>query len=73
MSQILLYNIKKWRKRMGVYTEKNKDGWICSFDTKTHRCIGCMLATGDDVEYYKKHYKEWIGQLDPQYEKSKGA
>ena len=58
-------------KEMGVYTGRNKDGWICSFDTKTHRSVGCMLATGDDIEYYNKHCKEWIGQLDPQYEKIK--
>lgn len=55
---------------MGVYTGRNKVGWICSFDTETHKCVGAMLATGDDIDYYNKHYKEWIGQLDPAYERT---
>lgn len=52
------------------YTAINKDGMLCTYDGETHKCIGVMFALGCDPEYYKTHIKEWIGQLDPKYEKS---
>lgn len=52
-----------------VYIARNKVGWICGYDRETHRCIDAILSTGDDIDYYNKHYDEWIGQLDPAYEK----
>ena len=55
---------------MGVYTGRTKDGWPCTYDEETHRVSGVMLATGDDIDYYNKHYNEWIGQLDSTYEKN---
>ena len=55
---------------MGIYTGRTKDGWPCSYDEDTHRVSDVMLATGDDIDYYNKHYKEWIGQLDPAYERT---
>ena len=56
---------------MEIYTGRNEDGWICSYDKKTHKCVGAMLSTGDDIEFYKKNIKKWIGQIDPKYKDEK--
>lgn len=53
-----------------TYTGRNKDGFVCSYDCNTHKCVGVMLATGDDVELYKQKHDEYIGQLDPKFEKN---
>lgn len=47
---------------------RNKEGFVCSYDANTHKCVGVMLSTGDNVELYKQKHDEWIGQLDPKFE-----
>lgn len=51
-----------------IYMSRNKDGFVCSYDSATHKCVGVILSTGDDIELYKKKHDEWIGQLDPKFE-----
>lgn len=50
------------------YMGRNKDGFVCSYDAITHKCVGVILSTGDDVELYEQKHDEWIGQLDPKFE-----
>ena len=57
-------------KEYNFYFARNKDGFLCSYDKKTHRCIGVMLSTGDNIEIYNKHHDSYIGQLDPNYDSS---
>lgn len=52
------------------YLSQNKDGFVCSYDSTTHRCVGVILSTGDNVELYEKKHDEYIDQLDPKYETS---
>ena len=51
-----------------VYIARNKDGWLCGYDVKTHRCIDVILATGDNIEIYKRNKSKWLGEIDPKYE-----
>lgn len=51
-----------------TYISRNKDGYPCVYDNKTHKCVSAILSTGDNVEYFKAHYGEWIGQIEPKYE-----
>ncbi len=51
-----------------IYLANNKEGHLCGYDAKTHRCVDVPLYTGCDVEYVRQHEKEWLGQLDPKYE-----
>lgn len=53
-----------------IYTALNKEGFLCSYDSETHRCVGVMLAMGNDIELYNQKHNEWIGQLDPKFEQS---
>ena len=49
------------------YLGRNDDGFICTYDAETHRCVDVMISTGDDIELYKTRHDEYIGQLDPNY------
>ncbi len=51
------------------YISRNKDGFACTYDSETHLCVGVILSMGDDIDLYNKKHDEYIGQLDPQYEK----
>ena len=51
-----------------IYTSRNKDGFLCSYDAETHKCVGVMLSMGDNVEFYKEKHDEYIGQIDPKFE-----
>lgn len=50
------------------YFARNKDGYVCAYDSKTHKCVDIIVSTGDDIDYYEQHKEEWIGQVDPEYE-----
>lgn len=50
------------------YFARNKDGFVCSYDSETHKCVGVILSTGDDIELYNRKHDEYIGQIDPKYE-----
>ena len=56
------------RAKTETYMARNKDGFVCSYDKSTHRCVGVILSMGDDVELYREKHDEYIGQLDPKYE-----
>lgn len=50
------------------YLARNAEGYLCAYDTKTHRCLEATISMGDNVDYILKHEQEWIGTLDPKYE-----
>lgn len=48
------------------YTSVNKNGYLCAYDSATHKCISIMLATGMNIERYNQECKRFIGKIDPQ-------
>lgn len=56
------------KNKSKIYTARNKDGFLCSYDTESHKCVGVMLSMGDNVELYKEKHDEYIGQIDPKFE-----
>lgn len=56
------------KSKSKIYTARNKDGFLCSYDAETHKCVGVMLSMGDNVELYKEKHDEYIGQIDPKFE-----
>lgn len=53
------------------YTSVNKNGYLCAYDSATHKCISIMLASGMNIERYNQECKRFIGKIDPQYKKYK--
>ena len=51
------------------YTSLNENGYLCTYDSVTHKCIGILLATVMDIEKYNQECKENIGKIDPKYSK----
>ncbi|MEE1049769.1 MAG: hypothetical protein U0M60_20405 [Clostridia bacterium] len=49
-----------------IYLAYNKDGFLCAFDSNTHKCIGIITATGDKL-LSKEEEKAIIGTLDPKF------
>lgn len=56
------------KNKSKIYTARNKDGFLCSYDAESHKCVGVMLSMGDNVELYKEKHDEYIGQIDPKFE-----
>lgn len=61
--------MKKAQKSQQIYLSRNSDGFVCSYNSNTHRCVGVILAMGDNVELYEKNHEKYIGELDPKYNK----
>lgn len=62
----MIMNTKQKNK---TYISRNKDGFACCYDSETHKCVGVILSMGDNVELYKEKHDEYIGQIDPKFEK----
>ncbi|MGN1418105.1 MAG: hypothetical protein ACI4W6_02120 [Acutalibacteraceae bacterium] len=53
------------------YSSVNKNGFLCTYDLKTHKCIDILLCTGMDIERWEQECKEYIGKTDPKYSNKK--
>ncbi len=49
--------------------DKIIDGYLCTFDPASHLCTSVMLATGMDIENWKKFSKKIVGTIDPKFNK----
>lgn len=52
------------------YYDKIIDGYLCTFNSDNHLCVSVLLATGMDIENWKKFNKKMIGTIDPDYDKN---
>ena len=52
------------------YYDKIIDGYLCTFNSDNHLCVSILLATGMDIENWKKFNKKMIGTIDPDYDKN---
>ena len=46
-----------------LYLARNEEGFLCAYDKETHKCVGIIVGTGEQLSDEKK--KEILGTLDP--------
>ena len=47
-----------------IYFSRNKDGYICAYDSETHICVDVIESTGDKL-LTNEQRKKYIGEVDP--------